>query len=445
MSRAFVVALSFTLGLRAALAQPCSYGGWVGPGNYLLTAQYYSPTGPSSCAASRDAWLRYMPQTSGTLSVTPTNFDNSGMLALYASCPQGPGEELFCIPTPPGASSGFSLTVQPLVTYYLRIGMADFGDYAFTIAGPPAARVVGLDGAAGQYSSIPEAVNAAQDGDTIVVLPGEYPGDLIIDGRSLRIIGAGASQTVAALSFVDVYASSLRLERLTFSSPNPIFAGGSHVTARACVFDGGVGAGGGQVTTGSTADFYNCVIRNYDFGVYTYSATAVTLTNCTLVANGAAVYDNDNLGPPVQLTNCVVRNNSLAFDGPDASSTVATYSNIQGGWPGEGNIDADAQFVDPDGADNIPGNLDDDYRLASNSPCIDAGDIYAPAGAFDVAGVPRVVDHPSHSNTGGWPAAIDMGAYEAQPPVCVGDLDGDGSVGIADLSILLTVYGTMCP
>jgi len=43
----------------------------------------------------------------------------------------------------------------------------------------------------------------------------------------------------------------------------------------------------------------------------------------------------------------------------------AIYSDIQDGYDGEGNIDEDPLFVDPD---------DSDYHLTEDSPCIDAGD-----------------------------------------------------------------------
>jgi len=53
---------------------------------------------------------------------------------------------------------------------------------------------------------------------------------------------------------------------------------------------------------------------------------------------------------------------------------MVTYSDVRGGWAGEGNIDADPLFVDPDGGD---------YCLQDGSPCIgaasDAGDMgYCP-------------------------------------------------------------------
>ena len=46
------------------------------------------------------------------------------------------------------------------------------------------------------------------------------------------------------------------------------------------------------------------------------------------------------------------------------STAEISYSDIQGGWQGEGNIDADPLFVDPDNAD---------FHLQPNSPAIDAG------------------------------------------------------------------------
>ena len=63
---------------------------------------------------------------------------------------------------------------------------------------------------------------------------------------------------------------------------------------------------------------------------------------------------------------------------------VVTYCNVAGSWEGEGNIDADPLFVDPDGTDDDPNTWqDNDYRLRGGSPCIDAGNNLAVP--FDVA------------------------------------------------------------
>lgn len=81
-------------------------------------------------------------------------------------------------------------------------------------------------------------------------------------------------------------------------------------------------------------------------------------------------------------------------------------SNIEGGWPGAGNIDADPRFVDP---------ANGDYRLLPGSPCIDAGDNRAVVGGTDLARNPRRVDDPGMPNAGiGLGAIVDMGAYEFQ-------------------------------
>ncbi|GAH95781.1 unnamed protein product, partial [marine sediment metagenome] len=94
---------------------------------------------------------------------------------------------------------------------------------------------------------------------------------------------------------------------------------------------------------------------------------------------------------------------------------------IQGGWPGLGNIDADPLFVElgywADVNDqnivvepNEPNAIwvDGDYHLLEGSPCIDAGDpnYVAEPNETDLDGRPRVI--------GG---RIDMGAYEYSPPV----------------------------
>jgi hypothetical protein len=51
----------------------------------------------------------------------------------------------------------------------------------------------------------------------------------------------------------------------------------------------------------------------------------------------------------------------------NSSSINITYSDIQGGWTGEGNINADPGFVGGG-----------DYRLTASSPCIDVGNNTAP-------------------------------------------------------------------
>ncbi len=127
-------------------------------------------------------------------------------------------------------------------------------------------------------------------------------------------------------------------------------------------------------------------------------------------------------------------------DSPDEFSSTGTpavaYSNIQGGWPGTGNIDADPLFVDP---------VNGDYHLLAGSPCIDGADnIAVPVGIdTDLDGNPRFVDDPDTPDTGnpGPPGPIvDMGAYELQL-LCPQDITSDGFVNVLDLIQLLLCFG----
>lgn len=116
----------------------------------------------------------------------------------------------------------------------------------------------------------------------------------------------------------------------------------------------------------------------------------------------------------------------------DGSSFISVaYSLVDGGWLGAGNLDAEPQFEDPDGADNVFGTADDDLHLQRSSPAIDAGDsAEVPADTADldhdgdtVEPVPLDLDGVSRFaclRCGVPPAPgtlppVDMGVYEAQP------------------------------
>ena len=119
----------------------------------------------------------------------------------------------------------------------------------------------------------------------------------------------------------------------------------------------------------------------------------------------------------------------------DPNMTQVTFSCVEGGWPGEGNIDCDPQ-------------LTADLHLSLGSCCIDSGDTLAvPADLYvDMSGRGRRMDDACTSDTGiaagVIPVTVDMGAYEYH---FVGDLTGDDVVDLADLATLLSAYGVSCP
>jgi len=129
------------------------------------------------------------------------------------------------------------------------------------------------------------------------------------------------------------------------------------------------------------------------------------LTNVTFSHNsgGNAVIVNTENSTPV-MVNSIIRDSGLTVSGmiynDGTSSTTVTYSNLEGGYAGTGNLDTLPLFADADGADNVYGTADDDLRLLPGSPAIDAGtDTGCPA--TDLRGLGRV-------------GTCDMGAFEAQ-------------------------------
>ena len=88
-----------------------------------------------------------------------------------------------------------------------------------------------------------------------------------------------------------------------------------------------------------------------------------------------------------------------------------------------------------------------DYRLSAGSPSIDAGHNWAIVGITntDLDGNPRFAADENDFDPGcGIPVVVDMGAYEYQGdpfPVKLGDLDGNGIVGIVDFLKLLGDWG----
>ncbi|MGD2108695.1 MAG: right-handed parallel beta-helix repeat-containing protein [Phycisphaerae bacterium] len=201
---------------------------------------------------------------------------------------------------------------------------------------------------------------------------------------------------------------------------------GSAATVSRCMFDRNAANFGGAVhISGSSPTVTQCAVRwnwayYYGAGFYNIDHGNPTLTQCTLVANsgrygGGGISSVQDSDPTI--VNSVLWDNFPAqfhTSGEGATVTVRS-SNVQGGYAGEGNIDADPMFLIRRGRD---------VRLAPGSPCIDAGDNAAAheGMATDLAGLPRFADDPCVADTGIGPApVVDMGAYEFQPSSTCGD------------------------
>jgi hypothetical protein len=125
-------------------------------------------------------------------------------------------------------------------------------------------------------------------------------------------------------------------------------------------------------------------------GVYWQGLETDLLVNNTIVDNeGCGVHCPHGYG--VTLANSILRGN-IPAQIDSSGNPKAFHCNVEGGWPGSGNIDQDPAFVDA---------ANDDYHLTWPSPCREAGDNNYIFIQLDWEGDPRIA--------GG---VADMGADE---------------------------------
>ncbi|MCB9766881.1 MAG: right-handed parallel beta-helix repeat-containing protein [Candidatus Omnitrophica bacterium] len=210
-------------------------------------------------------------------------------------------------------------------------------------------------------------------------------------------------------------ASNVASERTT----SKIIEGGPIPPTTAFNSGAAIGASRSSVTV------ENCVLENnrsqLDQGCYIGdSKTNAVFRNCTIVGSGSfppAIAWSDSASAPT-LLNCILVGPGIlrygqGYDDPEAE---VSYSNLEGNYPGKGNINVDSKFVD---------SANGDYHLESDSPCINSGTDTGLTTDFD--GNPRPIGR------------YDMGAFEF--PLFRSDLNGDGEVGPEDLMILQSDWG----
>ena len=186
---------------------------------------------------------------------------------------------------------------------------------------------------------------------------------------------------------------------------------------------------GGAISCGgpSTPQLINCLmVGNSGEGTINAQGSLVTVTNCTIAGNAAPAMEVQEGGSPT-ITNSILWDNPyliglsiVIFDG----SANVNYSDIQGGFIGTGNIDADPQFIRNPGTNGPSDN--GDLHLQLTSPAIDAGNNAAVPDNIttDLDGRPRFVDIPGVNDPG---AIVDMGAYEAFPNILYVDSHATGA------------------
>lgn len=230
------------------------------------------------------------------------------------------------------------------------------------------------------------------------------------------------------------------------------------VTWERCIFTNNQAARAGAIESygSSQTKITNCVFAlnkatstNSGGAVWVGTTSTVTVRDSTFYGNtttatsGAGFY---NTSGSSTISNCIFwantgaggsfTNNQVTAAG---GTNTVTYSAVQLGATGTGNISTDPQFVSATAGD---------FQLQATSPAIDAGsNTMIPAGVtVDCALLARRVDITTVADTGVGPApVVDMGAFERQappPPPCPADLNGDLFVDGADMSAILSGWGT---
>jgi len=230
----------------------------------------------------------------------------------------------------------------------------------------------------------------------------------------------------------------------------------------------------GTVATISNSLFVGNEAETFGSAIQPLWGSKVLVENCTVTQNvvhstfGAAIGAFDAW---ITVSNCALWGNSNAnttarraqIRSSHYNRTWVIHSLIQDwddAYQGSGNLDADPLFVDPLGPDGLPGTGDEDFRLLAGSPAIDAGwnnivpadrsDLDADGDTteflpVDLEGNPRFQGDPNAPGGCGQPVAVDIGPYEFPGPVggppCVGDMDGDGVIGMPDLADLIDHFG----
>ncbi|MEW6745436.1 MAG: right-handed parallel beta-helix repeat-containing protein [Planctomycetota bacterium] len=194
-------------------------------------------------------------------------------------------------------------------------------------------------------------------------------------------------------------------------------------TARDLTLSGNVirgnvaGEGGGIDLVDTGAVLTECLVTGNEagnggglyysgIGLTTLILSGFTIADNTALVHGGGIYERD--GFSVVYSSILWGNEAIGgaqiYVAPEGETGDGTprlrYCDIEGGWWGWGGlfIDQDPRFVDP---------ASDDYRLESDSPCIDVGD---PGDRFcrtDVGGHPRQLDGSLDGVQ-----RIDMGAHE---------------------------------
>ncbi|MBM3330942.1 hypothetical protein FJY68_03710 [candidate division WOR-3 bacterium] len=219
--------------------------------------------------------------------------------------------------------------------------------------------VVAQDGGTG-FLTISSALDSAQDGDTVFVMPGEYREVVKFPGRrSITLLGADPLTTI--VDAVDGYAGielrtdSNRVSRLTIRGAD------SH---------------GIWVRDGRQFIDHCLIVGNGDRGIYLSSFAGYAyarITHCTVVDNGEVGIHAARDDSSTVIADCIIAFNKrgIVTDQPEGELVVRRNC-LFGNEVNFDRVAEDSSSVlqDPRFKDRENG----DFRLGKDSPCIGSGE-----------------------------------------------------------------------
>lgn len=301
------------------------------------------------------------------------------------------------------------------------------------VDGASGSDTTGCTDPANPCATIGYALGQAGEGDTILVAQGTYTENLVITktvtlegayksagwsrclGRYATTIDGNQSGAVITVTLESTHTTTAVIDGFTITNGNRgihILVSSVSIRNSKIIHNHTAGDGGGVRIDRSHVTITNTLIADNESGHVggamimgkwdTYPGTTVRIYNSTIAYNTAAGYYNGifNSNSSLQIFNSIVwgHEGQDLYCGPTPCGGV-TYSDIEMGLPGEGNISEDPRFVDP---------ANGDYHLRPDSPCIDAG-INEFASETDWEMDPRPLD----GDLDGAPV-VDMGADEFQ-------------------------------
>ncbi len=262
------------------------------------------------------------------------------------------------------------------------------------------------------YSSIQLATVMVDSGGTVNIAEGTYSENIVIFFKPVKLVGAGVDKTHldGGQSFLSLYflhaGEGSEVSNIRFIDGNQagsVYGGAilldySTVNITNCAFENnskGLNPKGGAiiVPANSTATVVNCYFRYNTTAICVDGGDAV-ITNCTAYKNSTGL---NCISGSATATNTIFWDN---FDSQIAGSgtLIVSYCDVEGGYPGVGNIDANPSFLDAGAGD---------LHLTGSSVCIDRGLNAAPAlPDIDFDGGARIVNGGVNGNR------VDIGCDE---------------------------------